>query len=283
MMRRQRSLLMTAAAAGLLAAVFAVQASAAEITEERAKAIALDNAGVKAEDVTFIRAEQDWEDGRNIFEVEFLTKTHEEYDYELLAESGEILAIDYEKKAATITGGRDARELTMEQAEEIALKHAGQEADAVTMVKQKRETEDGHLVYEVEFYTGDYRKYEYEIDGRSGELLAWDYDADSDFARSDAMRRAGDTGTQPTAGQKKDSGRQPMKEGDIGREAAKAAALKTAGLKENQVTWGRLYKEYDDGRLIYKGKFFHDQMEYEFEVDAVSGSILDWDVESIYD
>ena len=86
-MRRQVSLIATATAAGFLMSLFAVSVWAAEITEEKAKAIALENAGVNAESVTFIRAEQDWDDGRNIYEVEFLTKSQEEYDYELLAEN----------------------------------------------------------------------------------------------------------------------------------------------------------------------------------------------------
>lgn len=282
-MRQYVSLMATVTTAGLLATGFAISVLAAEITEEKAKAIALENAGVKAENVTFMRAEQDWEDGRNIYEVEFLTKNQEEYDYELLIEDGEILAINYEKKAAVVTSGEKHTDLTMKQAEEIALKHAGQNADAVTMLKQKQEMEDGRLVYEVEFYTSDYRKYEYEIDGRSGDILAWDYDADSDFARNDAMQRAGNTKARVTDGKQKDLGKEQKKEGEISREEAKALALKTADLQEDQVTWGRLYKEYDDGRLIYKGEFFHNQMEYEFEIDATSGTVLDWNVESIYD
>lgn len=282
-MRRQVSLIATATAAGFLMSLFAVSVWAAEITEEKAKAIALENAGVNAESVTFIRAEQDWDDGRNIYEVEFLTKSQEEYDYELLAENGDILAIDYEKKATTVTSDKNGTELTMKQAEELALKHAGQDLDTVTMLKQKREIEDGRLVYEVEFYTSDYRKYEYEIDGKSGDILAWDYDADSDFARNDAMHRAGNAKSETTATKQKSSRKEPAKEGEISREEAKALALKTADLKEDQVTWGRLYKEYDDGRLIYKGEFFHNQMEYEFEIDVASGAVLDWDVESIYD
>ncbi len=104
-MRQYVSLMATVTTAGLLATGFAISVLAAEITEEKAKAIALENAGVKAENVTFIRAEQDWEDGRNIYEVEFLTKNQEEYDYELLIEDGEILAINYEKKAAVVTSG----------------------------------------------------------------------------------------------------------------------------------------------------------------------------------
>ena len=66
-------------------------------------------------------------------------------------------------------------------------------------------------------------------------------------------------------------------------EAAKAAALKQAGLKSGDVTWGQVKTDYDDGRLIYEGEFFHGTLEYEFEIDGVSGMIIGWDVDSIYD
>ena len=38
-----------------------------------------------------------------------------------------------------------------------------------------------------------------------------------------------------------------------------------------------------DGRMTYEGKIVYNGMEYEFEVDAHSGTITDWDSESIYD
>ena len=49
------------------------------------------------------------------------------------------------------------------------------------------------------------------------------------------------------------------------------------------MTWGRVHKEYDDWRQIYKGEFYFHDMEYEFEVDALTGELVDWEVESIYD
>lgn len=281
-MKRYQSFLATAAVAGLLTAGFAANVLAAPITEEEAKSLALENAGAKEDRVAFIRAEQAQEDGRNVFEVEFLTRENDEYDYEILADTGEILAISYEKKAPVTSKGKDGKELTQEQAKEIALKHAGLAADAVTVIKEKTDIDDGRLIYELEFYTGDYQKYEYEIDGRNGEILAWDFDSDSAYARQDAQGRQTKAAAGDTAGGKRPD-RASDKKGGISREDAKAAALTRAGLKEGQVIWGQVYKEHDDGRLIYKGEFFHNQMEYEFEMDAVSGEILDWDVESIDD
>ena len=42
-------------------------------------------------------------------------------------------------------------------------------------------------------------------------------------------------------------------------------------------------QDYDDGRLIYEGKIIYNNREYEFEIDAATGAVLDWESESVYD
>lgn len=45
----------------------------------------------------------------------------------------------------------------------------------------------------------------------------------------------------------------------------------------------RLQLDRDDGKLLYEGKIVYQGMEYEFEIDAYSGAILEWDADSIFD
>ena len=73
-------------------------------------------------------------------------------------------------------------QITLEQAKETALKHAGLKADAVTFVKAEQDYENGKLVYEVEFVTNDGGKvveYDYEIDAATGTVVSYDYDAEN--------------------------------------------------------------------------------------------------------
>ena len=37
--------------------------------------------------------------------------------------------------------------------------------------------------------------------------------------------------------------------------------------------------DYDDGRQLYEGKLFYNGLEYEFEMDAVTGTFYDWEID----
>ena len=279
-MKKRSVFLPTSVIAGFFAAALSFSVFAAPVTEEKAKSIALEHAGVKSEDVTFVLAEQEYDDGNLIFNVEFITKSNDKYDYEILADSGVVLAADFEKKLIP-TANKNSQSVTLEQAQAIALQNAGLKADQVTFLKQKTNWDDGMLVYEIEFYTSTYQKYDYDVDSQTGQIIAWDFDNDSVYARQDTALKNQQANTSQSGRQQSESS--AAANTSISLEEAKASALKQANLKNSQVTWGRVYKEYDDGRLIYKGEFYYNMLEYEFEIDAASGAVIDWDVESIFD
>lgn len=66
-----------------------------QIGVEAAKHIALADAKVALRDVTFIKAELDNEDGRAVYEIEFYSG-NVEYDYDIDALSGEIISNDFD-------------------------------------------------------------------------------------------------------------------------------------------------------------------------------------------
>ena len=65
------------------------------ISEDKAKSIAFDHAGVKAADVKFSKAELDSDDLIVHYDVEFVAGDFE-YEYEINAESGKVIASDKE-------------------------------------------------------------------------------------------------------------------------------------------------------------------------------------------
>ena len=69
--------------------------SDADIGADKAKSIALADAGVSESNALGLRVKQDWDDGMTIYEVEFRSGRYE-YEYEIDAATGEILSYDYD-------------------------------------------------------------------------------------------------------------------------------------------------------------------------------------------
>lgn len=152
-------------------------------------------------------------------------------------------------------------QITLEQAKETALKHAGLKADAVTFVKAEQDYENGKLVYEVEFVTNDGGKvveYDYEIEAATGSVVSYDYDAENYVSEKGATTVSVDEVT-----------------------AKQTVLNKVPGATAANIYEWKL--DFDDGRWEYDGKIVYNQMEYDFTVDASSGAVTEWDVESIFD
>ena len=77
---------------------FGVNAFAANgpLTVEQAKKVALDYAGVKAADATFTKAHRDYDNGRQVYEIEFYVGSTE-YDMDVDVNTGKVtdFSVDY--------------------------------------------------------------------------------------------------------------------------------------------------------------------------------------------
>ena len=140
------------------------------ISKADARSRALQDAGVSAKAATFTKTKLDYENGRQVYEIEFVTATME-YDYELDAERLEIQNQEQSKPSASYIG--------VDRAKSTALSHAGLQAGSVTFTKAKLENDDGMSVYEIEFRKGS-TEYEYSIDAYKGTILEWDKETDHD-------------------------------------------------------------------------------------------------------
>lgn len=158
--------------------------------------------------------------------------------------------------------------ITVDAAKQAALKHAGVSDSDAVFVKAGLDWDDGRVCYEVEFYAGN-TEYDYDIDASTGAVLAYDRDWD-DFSLSrpnGSTGNSGNTGNTGTA--------------DLITEArAKEIALAQA---PSGATVVKCELDRDDGRYIYEIKMISGTTEYECDVNAVTGVITDWDMDSIYD
>lgn len=66
--------------------------------------------------------------------------------------------------------------------------------------------------------------------------------------------------------------------GDIGEDAILKIILdRVPGATEDNIV--ELERDYDDGYMQYEGSLIYDGVEYEFEIDAETGNILDWEID----
>ena len=248
---------------------------------DAAKAVALEAAGVAEDDAVFSTAGLDKRNGMDYYAVDF-TAGGQSYEYDIDAVTGVVIdsssgggtaetpaagdddgtasapaAASPSPSAGQTTGGQAAA-VTEEQAREAALSHAGLTADQVTFVRSELDRDDGRLMYDVEFYTSDYKEYDYEIDAATGEILSYDYDAEGYSYQPNAT-----PGTAITA------------------EQARAIALaEVPGAAESDIY--EFETDRDDGRLEYEGKIIYNNTEYEFTIDGYSGAIREWDAEPFH-
>ena len=250
---------------------------------DAAKAVALEAAGVAEDDAVFSTAGLDKRNGMDYYAVDF-TADGQSYEYDIDAVTGVVIdsssgggtaetpaagdddgtasapaAASPSPSAGQTTGGQAAATaVTEEQARETALSHAGLTADQVTFVRSELDRDDGRLMYDVEFYTSDYKEYDYEIDASTGEILSYDYDAEGYSYQPNAT-----PGTAITA------------------EQARAIALaEVPGAAESDIY--EFETDRDDGRLEYEGKIIYNNTEYEFTIDGYSGAIREWDAEPFH-
>ena len=152
------------------------------ISAERAKEIALADAGVKAADAVFLRAQLDWDDSRAEYEVEFYSG-NVEYDYDIDAVTGAIRSSDRDLEnfripttgtTQTNQGGTSGSTISSERAKEIALAEV---PGGTTVVKCQLDWDDGRQVYELELRNGR-TEYDFEIDAQTGDIVSRDVDYD---------------------------------------------------------------------------------------------------------
>lgn len=261
-------------------------AAAGDVTETEAASIAMEHAGVKEDDALSLRVSQEEEDGVAVYDVEFATADRR-YHCDVVRSSGEVLNYAYnavtsgddqaDDGAAAQTSGTqessasaaqtddasaaDAQQSTASsgaideaQARSIALEHAGVAESDAAFYRVERDNDDGRAVYEVEFYSGN-TEYDYEISAETGEILSYDSDIEG-WAAQSASSASGSAVTL--------------------EQARELVLERVPGAAASDV---QIEQERDDGRDIYEGEVYYDRTEYEFEIDASTGSFIKWSVD----
>ena len=235
-----------------------VDATAGTVDATAAENLALAEAGVSREQATLLRTETETEHGRSVYDVEFRCDGFE-YEYWVAAEDGTIVKRAWEltpEKALEMAGFQSAggESIGEDAALNRALTDAGLTAQGVTVMETGLDADDLLQVYEISFCTAG-AEYEYEIDAATGAIVEKSVEG------------------------RKSSGGSTGSAKSIGVDQAKAIALKNAGLSAGDVTFTKAKLEKDDGVRKYEIEFRKGGTEYEYEIDAATGAILECDID----
>ena len=149
----------------------ASQSGSGTITEDQARQIALDHAGLSASQVTFLKSRLDYDDGRQVYDVEFYSSDYTEYDYEIDAPTRDSPSHDSHAEGyAPPTANTTA--ITADQARQIALAEVPG-ATVNDIYEFELDRDDGRLEYEGTIYYNG-MEYEFTIDGYSGAIRSWE-------------------------------------------------------------------------------------------------------------
>ena len=167
------------------------------------------------------------------------------YEYDVNARTGKIVEYSREYSPKKSTVDTNHKYIGKDKALETALAKAGLVKSQITLEKVKLDTDDGVKVYDVEFYVGNV-EYDFEIDAVKGTVLKFEKDGSpDDFSKY------------------------------IGEAKAKEIALAKAGLAASQIYGFEI--ELDDG--VYEIEFKYNGMEYSMDINAVTGTITDFETE----
>ena len=274
--------LWTLAAAALVAA-FLTGCSSESVTQAQATDIALEHAGVTQEDTTSLSVEQDKEDGVEVYDIQFATSDRT-YHYDVSRKTGEIVNYSYDAKESSQTSTESQKEdnsssqiqavedaASQAEAQEsaaesqtqaveeeearakamnVAMEHAGVTECYTHRIEE--DVEHGRAVYEIEFFAGN-TEYDYTIAKDTLEILSYDQDIEGWGLPE------GETGSAVTLEQ-----------------AIQLVLERVPGAASTDV---RLEYERGEGRERDEGEVHYDRTEYEFEIDASTGTFIEWSVD----
>lgn len=280
------------------------------ISQEEATTIALEHAGVAKEDAVSLSVQQEYEDGRDIFEVKFSTQDTE-YSYDVAQKDGEIINYNYGKTGAALSGDDGSSQTGDGQAQEEqavqeeidqtqsdiqqaqqdqsaaqsqaqAVEDAVDEDTAVSIAMEhagvtecsihrvELDTEDGRQVYEVEFFSGN-TEYDYTIDRETGEILSYDQDIEG-WGLGNGQQNGSGNGRKNGQDNSAASASGPI----TLEEAVQLVLDRVPGASASDV---QIEFERDDGKDIYEGEVTCNRTEHEFQIDASTGNFIEWSVD----
>ena len=209
-----------------------------------------------------------------IIESNLTNKNGNKYTFEELVDLNinelNVILNSKNKKVNNVTSSGNASTksyIGVEKAKQIAFNAAGINSNNIYDLEVELDYEYRTMIYEISFNSNS-REYEYEINAVNGSIINGEKELDDDYypATNNTIRNNSTTNTNKNTSTSY-----------ISRDRAKQIALGNAGISNVRDLSIELDRE--GGKMIYEVSFESGNKDYEYDIDAVTGSILNKKIE----
>ena len=165
-----------------------------------------------------------------------------------------------------------AQLISMEAAQEVALKAANIAAEDATISATTLNEVAGTSCYKVEFTSGDYA-YAYTVNAETGavmEMSSREKNAVDTQAQTEATVPAADSATTQSSA----AATAQTVTGTVDEEMAQKIALEHAGVKATDATITKSRLDYEGRRQVYEIEWYAGGKKYDYEIAVDTGEIL---------
>lgn len=219
-----------------------------------------------------------------IIESNLTNKNGTKYKFEELVDLNinelNVILNSKNKKVNNVTSSGNASTksyIGVEKAKQIAFNAAGINSNNIYDLEVELDYEYRTMIYEISFNANG-REYEYEINAVNGSIINGEKELDDDYyPATNNSYNSNNTTNNTTRSNSTTNTNKNTSTSYISRDRAKQIALGNAGVSNVR----DLSIEFDreGGKMIYEVSFESGNKDYEYDIDAVTGSILNKKIE----
>ena len=171
----------------------------------------------------------------------------------------------------TVANENKGSKITLDEAKKIALNHANLTSKEVSFINAEADMDNGVEFYDIEFYNNN-KEYDYEISAADGKIIEYDYDVEGYGESSNVSNNNSSSTNKPNTNTNSNTS-----SNKISADKAKKIALNHANLTSNQVSYVQVEADFDDYTPSYDVEFYHNNVEYSYEINANNGNIISFE------
>ena len=171
----------------------------------------------------------------------------------------------------TVANENKGSKITLDEAKKIALNHANLTSKEVSFINAEADMDNGVEFYDIEFYSNN-KEYDYEISAADGKIIEYDYDVEGYGESTNVSNNNSSSTNKPNTNTNSNTS-----SNKISADKAKKIALNHANLTSNQVSYVQVEADFDDYTPSYDVEFYHNNVEYSYEINANNGNIISFE------